>query len=382
MASLTEGAKARQEARAMELKFHQDKLKQLTAESKNGATYIGTNIESVHVENTVEKAGHSNGSGGNAADVTLIFGYASVIWKPGFPYVNKWWGYVKGYKRRFWQGSPDHRGTPRYPGRVATLLPMNTIDNLEKKMQDASQGNDVKGQIKPAEQEDGTWGVVYEIDPKKAKDILAKLDHREKAGFIRVVLPVHCEDGETRMALVYAAGEFNESFLGPTHTATMAWHIYNSVGPSGPNKEYLYELYNVMIVEKKLRDFHIETLYNTCKSFDDLKPCTAVNDFEQNQDFCAKYFGFGRPIKVVNVEWPHIFYYYINEEIVRNGGNSEVDGMDKIVHANALYHLRQKTHAFVFQKLAEDDSDGGKDDDNGVGNIGGDDSSDSSSDDE
>ena len=30
MASITEGAKARQEAMAMELKFHQDKLKQLT----------------------------------------------------------------------------------------------------------------------------------------------------------------------------------------------------------------------------------------------------------------------------------------------------------------------------------------------------------------
>lgn len=45
-----------------------------------------------------------------------IFGYGSLMWKPNFPFIKKYPGYIKGYTRRFYQFSPDHRGTSDFVG--------------------------------------------------------------------------------------------------------------------------------------------------------------------------------------------------------------------------------------------------------------------------
>ena len=131
--------------------------------------------------------------------------------------------------------------------------------------------------------------------------------------------------------------------------SSMAWHIYNSKGPSGENKEYLYRLYQSLIVERNRKIYTLRSCTKYAKALTHLNLAPKLPISEQNQDFCARFYVFGRAIKVLNVDWPNVFYQYVDDDC---------DSTSITLHANALFHIRQNTNAFMFEKLDGDETDG------------------------
>jgi cation transport protein ChaC len=149
-----------------------------------------------------------------------IFGYGSLVWRPAFAHAERHAGWVRGFRRRFWQGSTDHRGVPGAPGRVVTLL--------------------------PASSDERCWGTVYRAEPGREAEVIACLDHREKGGYERRRVEVVHARGRIAEALVYLATPANPEWLGEAPLEQIAAEILRSAGPSGTNIEYLLRLHEAL----------------------------------------------------------------------------------------------------------------------------------------
>mmetsp|Transcript_29792 Transcript_29792/g.68910 ORF Transcript_29792/g.68910 Transcript_29792/m.68910 type:complete len:199 (-) Transcript_29792:39-635(-) len=164
-----------------------------------------------------------------------IFGYGSLMWKTGFEYEESRVGFIRGWSRRFYQGSTDHRGVPGAPGRVVTLVQQDGQD------------------------EQITWGVAFRIHEDKVAEVVAYLDHREKGGYSCCVADFFTSESDQEPQLqvsCYMALPANEEWLGPAPARDIASQICKSVGPSGPNTEYLLRLAEC-IRSLNLQDPHI-----------------------------------------------------------------------------------------------------------------------------
>jgi cation transport regulator ChaC len=171
-----------------------------------------------------------------------LFGYGSLIWRPSFPFLERRPALLRGYARRFWQGSTDHRGVPGAPGRVVTLI---------------------------ADPDAACLGAAYRVAESELPAVLSGLDIREKNGYERLWLPLELDPphGPTVEGLVYLAGPTNSEFLGPASAAEIAGQIRRSHGPSGPNTEYLLRLAEALR-QLAARDEHVDELERLLLAFD------------------------------------------------------------------------------------------------------------------
>jgi glutathione-specific gamma-glutamylcyclotransferase len=163
-----------------------------------------------------------------------IFAYGSLIFRPAFEHVERRRAFVRGYVRRFWQASPDHRGTETAPGRVATLV-------------------EAEGGI--------CGGAAYRILREHAPAIMAALDHREKAGFTQRTLPLlaHPEAEPFAHGVTWVADRTNPWFREEASEQVIAAVVRTRVGPSGENVAYVHEL-RAALRALEIEDPHVETL--------------------------------------------------------------------------------------------------------------------------
>lgn len=196
-----------------------------------------------------------------------VFGYGSLLWKVDFEYEEQKEGWVRGWRRVFWQGSIDHRGTYDYWGRVVTMVSPDHLETMPKEHLDLDTGS----ALAPA-----TWGIAYRLprDPAVRDKILEWLDFREKNGYECVVEDVWPtrepsadgnEEPVVRGALIYIALPTNPSFLGPASPDDVAKRIATAIGPSGKNCEYLFNLCHI-VRQYGVSDPELEVLESRVKA--------------------------------------------------------------------------------------------------------------------
>lgn len=204
-----------------------------------------------------------------------VFGYGSLVWKADFPYEKTLVGHIKGYIRRFYQKSTDHRGIPSRPGRVVTLLSSENSN-------------------------DEVWGIAYKISSHDINNVVEHLDYRERGGYERKcvlfypsylienigshLLANNASQGNLENAkllpttsndmpfyiTIYIGGEDNPNYAGVEDITTIAKQILVSHGPSGANTEYLYKLASAMrIIAPGVYDDHLFTLESAVKALEE-----------------------------------------------------------------------------------------------------------------
>lgn len=141
-----------------------------------------------------------------------VFGYGSLMWNPGFPFLEQRHATIDGLHRALCIYSWVHRGSRERPGLVLGL--------------------DSGGSCE---------GVAFRVAGADREHVLGYLRAREQVTsvYLETVQQVQLADGSQESAVTYIADRDHEQYAGALAKEEMLVRVDQSVGQSGENWEYV-----------------------------------------------------------------------------------------------------------------------------------------------
>ncbi|MCY3873720.1 MAG: gamma-glutamylcyclotransferase [Rhodobacteraceae bacterium] len=144
-----------------------------------------------------------------------VFGYGSLIWQPGFEFVESVPGTLHGFARSFCMWSVHYRGSRRSPGLVLALKP-----------------------------QPGSFcrGLAFRVEASHGDAVLEVLRDRElmASAYREEWQTVELEDERRVSAVCYVVDTGHELYSGELSIEEQADIIGRSFGERGHNREYLF----------------------------------------------------------------------------------------------------------------------------------------------
>jgi len=145
-----------------------------------------------------------------------VFGYGSLMWRPGFDWAERRMARLEGWRRSFCLRSIHYRGTPEAPGLVLGLdrAPGVACD-----------------------------GVAYRVASDARAAVLAYLRARELVSYAyhERTAALRLEGGAAAEAVIYVVDRAHPQYAGVLSLAEQAAIIARSAGPMGANRDYLLQ---------------------------------------------------------------------------------------------------------------------------------------------
>jgi glutathione-specific gamma-glutamylcyclotransferase len=161
-----------------------------------------------------------------------VFGYGSLMWRPGFPFVDRKGAVLHGRRRAFCIYSVHHRGTYERPGLVLGL----------------AAGGSVRG-------------AAYRVAEADWPEVYAYLREREQPTetYVEATREARLVDGQRVQTLVFLSDTAHPQWAGALSLERQAELITGAIGLSGRNEDYLIDLVN-HLRQEGIRDEGMERL--------------------------------------------------------------------------------------------------------------------------
>lgn len=161
-----------------------------------------------------------------------VFGYGSLMWKPGFAFEERQIARAYGYRRSLCIRSWVHRGTREKPGLVLGL----------------DRGGSCKG-------------VAFRVSEADRDGVIAYLRERELVTnvYLERFAQACLADGRWVRTLIYVADPGHEQFERPSSPEEAADIVASAVGASGDNLDYVRNTVTHMR-ELGIRDHWLESV--------------------------------------------------------------------------------------------------------------------------